>query len=243
MNQQQPQQQYDESPEATLAKDAIPDFEDLYCRHLTGHYYRVLHLSEGENRAYKVDLKEPSCSCPDWSYNREEPAVCKHMAYALFQAPERIEIEEAVMYDVIELLQGNALVPYDDGAVPEVEADQATQEEVTESVQASEAMDDGSNMRKPEELIPKVENWVRDTVGSMKGVSLGAGNHAGTPGITVDLFKPDMDERDFDYAKKKINELEGSEYHAGWMDGGCDGCGKSDGEGWYLIPVETAGGL
>lgn len=98
-----------DEPDRTVAPAvAIPDFPDLYPRQVTIHTWRVMHLRNPNtgtgNKVYEVNLNAMECSCPDWNYRKgESPAVCKHMAAALYAAPGTMDVGDALSFDTLEL--------------------------------------------------------------------------------------------------------------------------------------------
>ncbi len=83
----------------------IKDFEYLYCRQVAFNRYRVLNLKDS-NTAYQVDLDRMTCSCGDSTYTEQgQPDVCKHLAYALFQAPQRRQAEEHTVRQMASITQ------------------------------------------------------------------------------------------------------------------------------------------
>ena len=73
----------------------INDFEHLYARQTGFNEYRVLNTSGDDPTAYEVDLAAMSCTCGDYTYNKDgQHEICKHLAYALYQAPRKRQAEE-----------------------------------------------------------------------------------------------------------------------------------------------------
>jgi hypothetical protein len=124
------------------------------------------------------------------------------------------------------------------GSTPE-----ATDDDVSEAVAAAETDTGNPADDSPEEVVPTVERWVKQQVDTPSGVEVSVGPHDGTDGVRLDLDKEELGEKDFEWLKSQIKDLDDSTYHAGWADDGCYTCGSSDGEGYYHIPTATAGGL
>ena len=74
----------------------IIDFGQLHVRQIDFYEYGVLNLKEAENSVHRVNVKDLTCSCRDEKFRREEGEACKHLAYTLFQAPSKMDLEAEV---------------------------------------------------------------------------------------------------------------------------------------------------
>jgi hypothetical protein len=157
--------------------------------------------------------------------------------------PENISAE-AILHKVIIVAesQPKAIPPgLIDAAVSnswDQEGQDTAQSDTADSDQ-SEATERGMQSRDPEadrELVLSVTDFLKDELPDMDGVEVFSETHDATMGVAVDLDKREMGNALFEGAKSVINDVDGTTYHAGWMDGGCDGCGKEDGEGYYHFP-------
>lgn len=90
----------DTQQQQTKAAQAISDFADLYPRQTGYCRYSVLSLANGEPTAYEVNVAHPDCECGDEQYNNDDGEICKHIAVALYQAPQSIEMERWVAKQV-----------------------------------------------------------------------------------------------------------------------------------------------
>lgn len=89
--------------DAIKPADAIPDYPNLKVRAMieTG-VYEVLHLKGGGgSKSYRVNLKDMTCTCPDWEFNRDTHQPCKHMSAALLDgAPQQFDVNQAVLSQI-----------------------------------------------------------------------------------------------------------------------------------------------
>jgi len=220
--------------------EAITDFDQLHSRQVAHHTYLVLNLSPTPPRAYKVDLSGPSCTCPDHNYNKETQETCKHLAYALFQAPATISIEEELVNDLSLALSdlNNAI------------ADLSGQGSETETMPAGEAMDtapaEATDTAENEDdmdctlAADRLEDWLETAVPTPEHVELVIGSHGGQTGIQVHPDNGEMADHAYEAFKGVINSVEGSEAHVGFTDEGCQTCGQQDDEFYYWVPADVA---
>lgn len=80
--------------------DAITEFSALYAREVEFTIYRVLSTAGDENTAYRVDTKELTCNCPDSEFDKSGAKVCKHLACALYQSRQHIDVELQAVRDL-----------------------------------------------------------------------------------------------------------------------------------------------
>lgn len=89
--------------DAIKPAQAIGDYPNLKVRSMieTGTY-EVLHLKGGGgSTSYRVNLKDMTCTCPDWEFNRDTHQPCKHMAAALLDgAPQQWDVDRGVLRQI-----------------------------------------------------------------------------------------------------------------------------------------------
>lgn len=83
----------------------INGFEQLYPRRTSIHGYSVLSTRNDGITAHKVDVAELSCDCGDQDYNQQGAGICDHLAVALFQAENDVDLQAALDHDLREDLK------------------------------------------------------------------------------------------------------------------------------------------
>lgn len=83
--------------------DEVEGWEMMAARQLSLYEYRVLSWRSGLS-VYCVDLRDPSCTCPDQQYNRTDGEVCAHISKALYVAKPHLRLEDWALRDVNTLL-------------------------------------------------------------------------------------------------------------------------------------------
>mgnify|MGYP006429267309 CR=1 FL=1 len=86
--------------EQTAPATMINGFGDLYPRQVTPHKTVVLSLRNDGPTAHHVDINTLECDCRDQSMNQDEPGICDHLAVALFDAPSRFRVDEALVTEL-----------------------------------------------------------------------------------------------------------------------------------------------
>jgi hypothetical protein len=92
------QQQTDRTPIA----QAINGFDQLAARQVSIDNWRVLSWRNGSMTAHKVNTRGLTCTCDDQAYNKPGAEVCDHLAVALYQSKQQLDVAEALreqMYD------------------------------------------------------------------------------------------------------------------------------------------------
>jgi len=220
--------------------EAITDFDQLHSRQVAHHTYLVLNLSPTPPRAYKVDLSGPSCTCPDHNYNKETQETCKHLAYALFQAPATISVEEELVNDLsLALSDLNSAIADLAGQGSEISAmpaSEAMDTDTTEATDTAETEDDTDHMLAADRL----EDWLETAVPTPEHVDLIVGSHDGPTGVQVHPDNGEMEDHQYEAFKGVVNSLDGSEVHVGFGDDPCQTCGEQDGDFYYWVPADVA---
>jgi hypothetical protein len=200
----------------------------------------VLNLQPNPPRAYRVNVKNMECTCPDHSYNKEDPETCKHLSYALFQAPESVEVEQELVNDLslvlsdlhetVATLDGKAKA---NGTMEASEAMETAPSEATEDpsedteVQLTTAAD-------------KVEDFVEEAVPTPQHVDIWIGEHGPDSGIVVEPDNGEMKDHQYEAFKGVVGSIEESTVHVGFADDPCSHCGDQDDEFYYHIPASAA---
>lgn len=227
----------------TAIADRVNGFGELYPRHVGGAMYRVLSTRNDDITAHEVNYEDLTCSCQDQTWNKTEPEVCDHLAVVLFEAPTHLTIEDqavdVILESVRQLRDGQQAGPVVHPASEAMETDGPA--ETGDSAEDAAPSDDAQ--ARVEGAVGAVEAWLVDLDVPHGDIEVMVGDHDGRDGVRVDWMKPDLGEKDHEYLKSKINDVDGTTYHAGWMDDGCQRCGQADGEGFYHFPVSVAEGL
>lgn len=71
--------------------------KNLKARQTGANHYSVLSARNGSVTVHRVNLAEPSCTCEDMEYNREDNEVCAHVAKAALVHPQMDATEAAVV--------------------------------------------------------------------------------------------------------------------------------------------------
>lgn len=223
--------------------EVVEGFDMMDVSYNGGREWIVTSWRNGTLTGHVVDLPGRSCTCGDDTYNQEGEGVCDHVLKVNHVAPSDISIEREATQFLLEAMQ----------------TVQTAQQTGPTTYPASEAMDtDGSDSGQSEAdtggssgpsqeavegAVGAVEAWLVDVDIDHEEVEVWPGAHGDEDGVRVDWMKADLGEKDHEYLKKKINDVDGTTYHAGWMDEGCQTCGSADGEGFYHFPVSVARGL
>jgi uncharacterized Zn finger protein len=220
--------------------EAITDFNQLHSRQVAHHTYLVLNLSPTPPRAYEVDLSDPSCTCPDHEYNIETHETCKHLAYALFQAPATISVEEELVNDlslVLAKLEGAAQdLTSQAGETTTMTADEA----MAEADETADSPDETEEDIDLTHAADRLEAWLETAVPTPEHVEMWIGDHGDRTGIVVQPANNDMADHAYEAFKGVINSIEDSEAHVGFTDEGCQTCGQQDDEFYYWVPGAAA---
>lgn len=66
---------------------------NLDVSHLGGDEYSVLSARNGQPTVHQVKVGEPSCTCEDMEYNREDQEVCAHVVACMLVHDEYLSVE------------------------------------------------------------------------------------------------------------------------------------------------------
>lgn len=138
--------------------DAIPDFGDLYPRPTGINTMRVLSLSGDQPTSYTVDLREGTCSCEDDAYHRNGGECCKHLAAALYQAPDVQDIDDNAVRSLGEDIQ--AVENQIGDLAQKLTAIEANGHTVTETTDTDSTEEDGGEFS--DDPVERFEALLRD---------------------------------------------------------------------------------
>jgi len=195
----------------TVPADAIDDFGSMHARQTSFNTYRVLNLADDTPTAYEVDIDAMTCNCGDQTYNNTDSGdVCKHLAYALYSAPERRSSDQHTLKQISRVTAELSNVAREIGATA-ASSQQATRQpgqstdansdhsDASDDDTADSADDDDHDgdvtddldpTSDQQELIGELEAWFTKAAG-MGGwdptiVDVSWGRADGTEGIIVD---------------------------------------------------------
>jgi hypothetical protein len=95
----------DTTDDTTAAAQQIDDFGSMAARQVTIHQWRVLSYGGDDLTGYEVNTLDMTCTCGDQQHNNEGGEICKHLAKALYVAEARMEVGEALRYNLTEHAQ------------------------------------------------------------------------------------------------------------------------------------------
>jgi len=167
-----------DEPDTTAPAEAINGFSDLYPRQVSTRQTVVLSLRNDQPTAYTVDCVDLDCDCPDAQYNKGDPEICDHIAVALYQESVHLDVDQALITDLQEVLHDieESAQKVDDTA--EILEDGLVDMRTTEAAQTAETTTTSSD-RDPvdrledtlqsEGFVPSaVDIWVDDELGSLQ---------------------------------------------------------------------------
>lgn len=219
--------------------EAIDDFSDLHPRPVGINRFSVLSLASDGFTAYQCDLEEMTCECRNKQFNRDEGEICKHLAAALWKAPDIRDINSDAVRSLANELEGLRL-DIDEALVrsAEAKAEQTASTETTSS-DTSDGSAPSQDRAGSAVEVSDVRDWLEAGFAKPGLVELREGRHNNSPGIVVEPDNRSMTDAVFESFKGLVNSLQSSETHVGFGDDPCQTCGESDGEYWYFVP-ETA---
>lgn len=228
--------QVQETPETPIDQ-AVNGWTDLYARQVDTYEWRVLSLRNGSVTAHKVQTDDLSCTCADEQYNKDDPEVCDHVATALFQADQGLDVGD---YTKAHL---TSLVDRAQAAVTELEELKnvgqanraATAAAAVEAGQADAQA--GADPGLDVDPVEGVEDWLETGFGSPEHVDVREGDHDGTAGVVLEPDNQAMADGQYEAFKALVNNLDGSTVHVGFGDDPCNTCGAQDGEFYYHVPA------
>lgn len=216
----------------TAPADQINDFEALHARQTAFNEYKVLNLSGDKPTAYAVDTANLTCTCKDEQFNNtdDNSQVCKHLAYALFNAPQTRSDGEHTLNQISRVTSELAGVTRDLQAVADGQQPATTQtaQSSTESADTDDSTDTDDSAGDVVEADPDVDqgalmddlaSWFNQSAG-MAGydpsiIDLSWGRADGTEGIIVERepftgeYYADgdwVDKDAFDNEKEKVTD-------------------------------------
>lgn len=223
--------------EFTGISDQIEGWEDIHPRHTAGDEYRVLSLRNETMTAYRVDIADLSCNCPDKRFNKDDHNICAHIATALHSAPERIDVEDHAMGTLIELFRAGHAGALTASSDSQGETSMSTSDAMSDGPET--VQDDAARQQGPtaEEGVEIVHDWLSTAVTEMEHVTVSITTHASVNGIKVDANNFDMTDAGFESFKGVVKSLDVAVPHVGFGDQTCNTCGENDGEYYYHIPA------
>lgn len=84
--------------------EVIREFGQLTMERTGGCRYTVLSWSDNTLSAYRVNTVERTCTCEDYRHRHadaDDGSICKHIAYALYQAPEDRELDREMLVNLV----------------------------------------------------------------------------------------------------------------------------------------------
>jgi len=140
--------------------EAIEDFTDLHPRPIGINRFTVLSLASDGFTAYQVDLEAMTCECRDKAFNRDEGEICKHLAAALWKAPDIRDINSDAVRSLANELEGLRL-----------DIDEA----LVRSAAAKAEQVDGSDGSTADSSTEEADEWQGDPVEAMSSLLRSAG--------------------------------------------------------------------
>lgn len=221
--------------------EALNGFDALAARQIRGHQYRVLSWRNESVTAHKVDLEALTCTCEVMQYSAEDNEICDHLATALYQAPQRITIDETAPYYLSEC------VDEAQEAVEKVDAVTEGLEESLVSLRSSEAEAAGkaaeietTETQAQEVTKDMVEEWLDTGFAASHAVDIREGSHSSSIGIILEPDNQAMSDPQFESFKALMNSLEDSTVHVGFGDDPCNYCSEQDGQYYYHVPADDS---
>lgn len=222
------------------AAEAIEDFGDLYPRPTGINSFTVLSLAADGFTAYECNIQTMDCECRDKSFNRDEGEICKHLAAALYQAPDVRDFDREMIRSLgndLEDIHGRLDDLARKTTVVEAEAKQAT--ETAHGVANSGDSQPVDDRHEPV-TVDEVTDWLETGFTRPAMVDIKAGSHGSTDGIILEPDNQNMQDHVYESFKGLVNSLEDSEVHVGFGDDECHTCGESDGEFYYFVPEDDS---
>jgi len=162
----------------TAPAEAINGFSDLYPRQVSTRKTVVLSLRNDQPTAYTVDCVELTCDCPDAAYHKDDPEICDHLAAALFEESVHLDVDQALITDLQEVLHDieESAAKVDDTAeileddLVELRTTEASQtDETTTTSSDRDPVDRLEDTLKQEGFVPSsVDIWLDDERGSLQ---------------------------------------------------------------------------
>jgi uncharacterized Zn finger protein len=200
----------------------------------------VLNLTPNPPRAYRVNIKDMDCTCPDHSYNTEEAETCKHLSYALFQAPESVGVEQELVNDLSLVLSDlHETVASLDGKAETNGTMEASEAMETDPSEATDEATEDTEVQMTT-AADKVEDWIEATTTAPEHVDVYIGNHGPDSGIILEPDNGEMKDHQYEAFKGVVGSIEESTVHVGFADDPCSHCGDQDDEFYYHIPGSAA---
>lgn len=227
-------------PDDVPPAEGITDFGQLYVRRLYGHTYRVLSLTDEDPTTYKVDLRELTCTCPDYSHRQDLPNICKHLAKTLYQAPADPSLEREVFDSLTEVHSEAVSIVEDLRDVRDVSQAVRNSEADAAAAEAQEPAEEPDSTGPRTTSLDEVEDWLQTGFAQPDLVDIREGSHDGVEGVVLEPDNQAMPDHVYESFKGIVNSLEDSNVHVGFGDDPCHACGKDDGEFWYFVPFDDS---
>jgi len=222
--------------------------QNLSLAHTGGTTYLCLDSRDGSLTAYNVDLNRPSCTCPAHDPDGDDGKVCRHIALAAMDHPERMDVEtETVSHLFRQVHELNQAVSALQGVAADMDGGMVSREPRTaDQTEPETAAGQGQAGQPVEETKPTVdplaavEEWLESRFAQPEKVRTERGDHGGTEGVRLSPQNQEMDDPVYESFKSLVNGVDGSTVHVGFTDEGCQTCNSGDSGFWYHIPSETA---
>lgn len=234
----------------TLLPGSDP-LQNISLSHTGGTTYVALDARDASLTAYTVDLNAPSCTCP---YFQEEVAggkVCPHMALAMMDHPERMEVEaETVTHLFRQVHELNTVVSQLQAFVADSNPDLDGGSGQPQAADGGETATEPKSQPQPDQSpepdtdpVEAVEEWLSGVFASPEKVRVERGDHGGDPGVRLHPNNQEMKDPVYETFKSLVGDVDGSTVHVGFTDEGCQYCGGGDSGFWYHIPEGRARAL
>jgi len=225
--------------------------EGIELAHTGGTTYVALDTRDARLTAYTVDLNKPTCTCAYFQDETEAERVCPHMAVALMDHPDRMDVETETVshlfrqvHDLNQSVSALQSVAAElDGGMTKREPREADQTEP----QTAEGQGQGSEpAMEPEPTVDPlsaVDAWLEENFGQPQKVQTERGDHGSTEGVRLYPNNQEMADSVYESFKSLVNAVDGSTVHVGFTSEGCQTCNSGDSGFWYHIPTPAARGL
>lgn len=185
------------SDDGQTIDDAVDGYQQLAPRQVTIHEWRVLSWRNDNLTAYKVNLRNLTCGCPDHRMNNDDDEVCAHLASALFAAERNMDVGTALNFDLVERQREmEKIAGRLEQTASAVEAEASHLSETAENAAQSDASEDttedtGSTDDVTPDEVQAVYSWLEDQ---------------GLPASKVKVWKSDAGSVQIDTTEKLDND-------------------------------------
>lgn len=167
-----------DEPDTTAPAEAINGFSDLYPRQVSTRQTVVLSLRNDQPTAHTVDCVDLECDCRDQQMNKGDPEICDHIAVALYQESVHLDVDQALITDLQEVLHDieesarkvdDTAEILEDGLVDMRTTEAAQTAETTTTSSDRDPVDRLEDTLQSEGFVPSaVDIWVDDELGSLQ---------------------------------------------------------------------------